>query len=66
MHPPGFYRDRAREQEEFAREIGEALRVRDHVRARDLIEEARHAGFSHAAMIAAVEEEANQGRNVRP
>jgi hypothetical protein len=53
--------DRAAEQE-LARQIAEALRMRDPVSARNLIEEATRFGYSHTAMMRAVEEQTQQDR----
>jgi hypothetical protein len=52
----------ATDQAQLAREIGEALLVRDHARARSLIAEGA-ALFGHAAMVAAVEEQAREARS---
>jgi hypothetical protein len=62
MQPPGFYRARAAEQAELARQINEALRMRDAVSVRNPIEEAARLGYSHTAMLRAVEEQTQQER----
>jgi hypothetical protein len=67
MQPAGAHadiaqiRNRAAEQAALARQIAEAMRVRDVVHARLLIEEGA-ARFGHTAMLAAVELQASQER----
>jgi hypothetical protein len=65
--PTGIYaevaqiKDRARQQTELARQISRALHVRDMPLAQELIEDGAEM-FWHAAMVAAVEMQARQGR----
>jgi hypothetical protein len=54
--------DRAAEQDALARQIAEAMRMRDAVSARNLIDEAARLGYSHTAMLRAVEEQTQQER----